>query len=41
VGQSQGLIDDVVSVDTIVQRIMKEAAEASVKTAFYFESPLS
>mmetsp|Transcript_16858 Transcript_16858/g.27993 ORF Transcript_16858/g.27993 Transcript_16858/m.27993 type:complete len:366 (-) Transcript_16858:334-1431(-) len=38
VGQSQGLIHDIVSVDAIVQQIMNEASEASSKTANYFET---
>lgn len=37
VGQSQGLIHDVASIDAIVQQVMKEAAKASLKTATYFE----
>ena len=36
VGQSQGLIHHVASVDEIVQQIMNEAAAASFKTAHYF-----
>ena len=38
VGQSQGLIHDVMTVDAIVQQIMKEAAETSVKTSSYFDN---
>lgn len=38
IGQSQGLISDIASVDAIIQRIMTEAAEASLKTSNYFDT---
>jgi len=37
VGQCQGLIDDVLPVDQILQRILHEAQQASRQTASYFE----
>lgn len=37
VGQSQGLIKEVAAVDAIVQHIMAEAADASLKTSNYFD----
>ena len=38
VGQSQGLIHDVASVEEIVQQIVMEAAEASHQTSSYFDN---
>lgn len=37
IGQCQGLIDDVPSVEEIMQRLMREAEEASLQSASYFE----
>jgi len=36
IGQCQGLIDEIESVDKVVQRILREAEEASTRTSFRF-----
>ena len=38
IGQSQGLIHDVPTVDELIQRIMQEAHDVSVNRATLFES---
>jgi hypothetical protein len=38
IGQTQGLINDVPSVEAIVQRILQEAAEAHMKNGTHFDS---
>ena len=40
IGQSQGLIHDVPTVDDLIQRIMQEAHDVSVNRATLFESRL-